>query len=68
MDNMSLKQKEQLVYYALDIAGNKVPVHIDYIPTIKGVMTSEKTFEEFLKSNREPIKFETLTLPKNTNS
>lgn len=67
---MSLKQKEQLVYYAIDIAGNKVPVHIDYIPTIKGVMDikNENAFEKFLKEHREPIKFETLTFPKNTNS
>lgn len=63
---MSLKQKEQLVYYAIDIAGNKVPVDIDYIPTIKGVMTSEKTFEKLIKDHREPITFETLLIPKNT--
>ncbi len=65
---MSLKQKEQLVYYAIDIAGNKVPVDINYIPTIKGVIDikNETLFEKLIKDHREPITFETLLIPKNT--
>jgi hypothetical protein len=54
----SIKQKEQIAFYALDIAGNNVPVPLDYIPTIKSVlkmdMKDEIKFEEFIKRHREP--------------
>lgn len=48
---LSIKQSEQIKAYAIDIAGNNVPVH--NIPTITQVMTlDEKTFEDLVKKSR----------------
>ena len=58
---LSIKQKEQKFFYALDIAGNNIPVSlkegIDYelIPTItKKLSMSESQLEEMIKKARSP--------------
>lgn len=58
---LSIKQKEQKFFYALDIAGNNVPVSlkegIDYelIPTItKKLSMSESQLEDLIKKARSP--------------
>ena len=49
----SIKQKEQIAFYAMDIAGNNVPVPVSFLPTIQTVhKLSEAELEDLITKSR----------------
>lgn len=51
MSEPSLKQREQIAFYAMDVAGNNVPVPVSFLPTIqKVVRLSDKQLADLIKT------------------
>lgn len=51
MSELSLKQREQIAFYALDVSGNNVPVPVSFLPTIqKVVRLSDKELNSLIKA------------------